>query len=403
MSETDVRDERLAQVLDRAVRDVRPSPAPERAIRRGGARRAAWLATSVATVSVFVAGAIWAATVVGSDERQPVDRSAPASFSAPEAPWTFEYPSAWSVATTSRAAPDLITNVLRTAVANAPIPHDAAYGPNSSANASSLFSDGGAVVLIERLWTHAMPLGGEDRGPGPFSDDAQNPGWTFRERARCEGTLCFHVVEWFGPAATPEERAAAAEVADSVRLADVDRWTETDGVFTTLHDEDDLFTVTYPADWAASDVPINDRVCSPFEILALATYPPRPGGEAVMDAQLPSHAVEDLGLNDILIWLNDAGSACGGGRRSDGGGPERPEHFEPSEPCEGWTQLCPEPTGRRLGGTQALQLIRGWWLGFDDAGRGFYVFVGMGEEAFADPARAQLAWDVLDSLRFLPR
>jgi len=27
----------------------------------------------------------------------------------------------------------------------------------------------------------------------------------------------------------------------------------------------------------------------------------------------------------------------------------------------------------------------------------------MGEGAFEDPARAQLAWDVLDSLRFLPR
>ena len=25
------------------------------------------------------------------------------------------------------------------------------------------------------------------------------------------------------------------------------------------------------------------------------------------------------------------------------------------------------------------------------------------EQAYADPARAQLAWDVLDSLRFLPR
>jgi len=403
MSDTDTRDERLAQVLDRAVRDVHPSPAPARAIHRGDARRAARLAAWVATVSVFVAGVLWAATMVGSDERQPADLSALASFSAPEAPWAFEYPSAWSVRTASRAAPDLITNVLRTTVADAPIPQDAVYGPNSSANASSLFGDGGAAVLIERLWTHAMPLGGEDRAPGPFADDAQNPGWTFRERSRCEGTLCFHVIEWLGPAASSEERAVAAEVADSVRLADVDRWRETDGVFTTLHDEDDLFTVTYPSDWMVSEVPINDRVCSPFEILALATYPLRPGGEAVMDAQLPSHAVEDLGTSDILIWLNDAGSACGGVRRSDGGGPERPEHFEPSEPCEGWTQFCPEPTGGRLEGTPGLQRIRGWWLGFDDTGRGFYVFVGMGEGAFEDPARAQLAWDVLDSLRFLPR
>jgi hypothetical protein len=31
------------------------------------------------------------------------------------------------------------------------------------------------------------------------------------------------------------------------------------------------------------------------------------------------------------------------------------------------------------------------------------VFVGMGEQAYANPARARLAWDVLNSLRFLPR
>ena len=31
------------------------------------------------------------------------------------------------------------------------------------------------------------------------------------------------------------------------------------------------------------------------------------------------------------------------------------------------------------------------------------MFVGMGEQAYANPARARLAWDVLNSLRFLPR
>jgi hypothetical protein len=148
-------------------------------------------------------------------------------------------------------------------------------------------------------------------------------------------------------------------------------------------------------------VPINDSVCQPFEILALATYPLRPGGEAVIDAQLPSNALEDLGPNDILIWINDSGNACGGERTSgDGSGfPERPGHFGPSEPCESWTRLCPEPSGQKLD----LGGVRAWWLGFADAGRGFYAFVGMGEQAYADQARSQLAWEVLDSLRILPR
>lgn len=400
MNETDIRDERLAGILDRAVRHVHPSFAPGRAVRRGGARRAARLAASLVTVAVFVAGAIWAAAVRPGSGTS-ADGSAIVTFAAADLPWTFEYPSTWAVRTEERVGPQLIANVLRTTVANAPIPPDAEYGPNSSANATSLFGDGGAVVLIQRLWTHAMPPGGEDQGPGAFVEDAQNPGWTFRERARCDGTLCFRLIEWFGPAASQEDRTRAAEIADSVRLAEVERWTESDGERTTLHDESDLFTVTYPVDWMASAEPINDWVCSPFEILALATYPLRPGGEAMMDAQLPSHAVEDLGPDDMLIWLNENGSTCGGVR--EGGDqsrfPERPAAFEPSNVCGDFDGLCPDPVGRETG----VPGIRGWWIAFRDGDRSFYVFVGMGEQAFSDPARAQQAWDVLDSLRFLPR
>ncbi|MEO8291782.1 MAG: hypothetical protein ABI635_01475 [Actinomycetota bacterium] len=294
-----------------------------------------------------------------------------------------------------RAGSELMTNILRTTVANLPVPADSRYGPNSSANATSLFGDTGAVVLIERLWTHAAPLSSENQGPGPFAEDAQNPGWSFRERVRCDGTLCFHAIEWLGPAASEEDRSAAAAVADSAGLANVERWTETDGIRTTLHDENDLFTVTYPNDWLVSDEPIQPNLSSPFEILALATYHLRPGGEAVIDFQLPSNAVEDLGPNDILIWLNDAGEG--------NGMPPRPSAFEPSTPCENWSRLCPEPKGDWMREfDQPIPGIHGWWLGFHDAGRQFYVFVGMGEQAYADPARAQLAWDVLDSLRFLP-
>lgn len=401
MNESDVRDERLAELLDRAVRGVHPAASPERVVRRGSWRRALRLTTAILTAVAFVGGVIWAAVIVGTGGGRPADESTIVSFTSPDAPWTFEHPSDWSVRTTERAGPELRTNILRTTVANVPIPSDADYGPNSSPNASSLFGDGGAVVLAERLWTHAAPLGSENQGPGSFVEDAQNPGWTLRERSRCDGTLCFHVIEWLGPAVSDEDRAAAAAIADSVRLGNVERWSETDGVRTTLHDENDLFTVTYPSDWIVSDEPINTWVCSPFEILALATYPLRPGGEAVIDAQLPSNAVDDMGPNDILIWVNDGGSACGGDRASgDGSGfPVRPERFGPSEPCVSWTRLCPEPSGRTL----TIPDIRAWWLGFSDAGRGFYVFVGMGEQAYANRARAQLAWEVLDSLRFLLR
>jgi hypothetical protein len=373
----------------------------DRVFRRSRVKRAI-----SATAAILVAGALGFASVAAvrlfvaptSQGRAPASESSIAEFTSPDAPWTFDYPSGWGVETTRRASPELIANVLRTTIVNGPLPEGAGeYGPNSGGNSefTSALGDEGVVVLVERFWSHASSIGNEPRGPAAFVEDAQSPGWTYRERFRCEGTLCFSVIEWHGPSASDEDQAAAAAIAESVRLANVERWTETDGERTTLHDENDSFTVTYPNDWLVSDEPIQPNLSSPFEILALATYPLRPGGEAVIDFQLPSNAVEDLGPNDILIWLNDAGEG--------NGMPERPSAFEPSTPCENWSRLCPEPEGDLQGFDQPLPGIHGWWLGFHDDKRRFYVFVGMGEQAYADPARAQLAWDVLDSLRFLAR
>jgi hypothetical protein len=392
---TDRRDERLAEILESALGDLHPVPEPEGAIRRGTKRRITRSLASLATVAVFVGATIWAATVVRSDDLELP--GATVTFASTEASWTFEHPSGWSVRTERSAGPERIVNMLRTTITNRPLPQDTrTFGPNSGGNSefTSALGDTAVVVLVERFWSHATPLSGEPRGPGGFAEDAQSPGWTFRERARCEGTLCFHVIEWVGPDASADDRDRAAAIAQSVRLSDTERWTETDGERTTLHDEVDRFTVTYPSDWIVADEAVNTWLSSPAEILALATYPLRPGGEAVNDAQVPSEAIEDLGPNDVFIWLLDASD--------DEGFPPRPGGFEPSEPCQGdnWDELCPEPEGR---GPLDIPGIRSWWLGFHDAGRGFYVFVGMGEQVYADPARAAQAWDVLDSLRFLPR
>jgi hypothetical protein len=395
---SDVRDEPLGEALDGVVRSMVPEPSFDRVMRRGSRRRLARLAAAYAMVAVFVVGAVWAGALVRSGREAPPVPASIVTFTSSEVPWTFELPSDWNSETTRSEGPELRVNVLRTTVANHPLPEGvSAFGPNSGADdpVVSALGDDGAAVIVRRLWGHAAPLGCDEWGPRAFADDASNPGWEFRERHRSEGTLCFAVLEWFGPEASAEDRAAAGVVADSVRLADLERWSETDGERITLHDEDDGFAVTYPADWITSDEPINAWVSSPFEILALATYPPRPGGEAVADFQLPSNAIEDLGPNDILIWVNESGDA--------GGFAKRPLRFEPSEPCGGddWTRLCQEPSGD----TSRLSIpgIHAWWFGFHDAGRGFYVFVGMGEQAYRDQARAGLAWEVLDSLRFLPR
>jgi hypothetical protein len=169
------------------------------------------------------------------------------------------------------------------------------------------------------------------------------------------------------------------------------RWTETTEASVTLHDADDGFSVAYPLDWVPSEVPVNTWVSSPFEILALATYPLRPGGHGVTDGQVPSNAIDDLGPDDVFIWVNDGGEGDGF--------PPRPDSLDHAALCGGAELLCRDLEGRDLG----IPDVRAWWFYFEDHGRGIYVFVAMGEDAFQDPARSQAAWDVVNSLGFMPR
>jgi hypothetical protein len=165
---------------------------------------------------------------------------------------------------------------------------------------------------------------------------------------------------------------------------------------TVYRDDQDGLSVVVPPGWQVAVEPLNTWVSDPHEILSMGTYALRPGGQAVTDFQLPSHAIDDLGPNDLLIWLNESGS----GPR---GFPPRPDRFAPSRSCDNWTELCAEPTGTAVrAGDERAPDIRGWWLGFHDAGRGFYVFVGMGAQAYADPMRAKTPWEILDSLSFDP-
>jgi hypothetical protein len=126
MSDSDIRDEPLAELLDQAVRGVHPAMSPERAIRRGNRRRGLRVAASILTVLTFLCGAVLAAVIIRSGGGKPADGSTTVQFASPEAPWTFEYPSAWSVRTVDRAGPKFTANTLRTTVADVPIPADSA-------------------------------------------------------------------------------------------------------------------------------------------------------------------------------------------------------------------------------------------------------------------------------------
>ncbi len=69
MTEPDVRDGRLGDLLEGAVRDVVPEGDVRRVLRRGALRRALPIAAAVVTAVAFVAVALSAATIVG-DRRQ---------------------------------------------------------------------------------------------------------------------------------------------------------------------------------------------------------------------------------------------------------------------------------------------------------------------------------------------
>jgi hypothetical protein len=163
---------------------------------------------------------------------------------------------------------------------------------------------------------------------------------------------------------------------------------------TVYRDDQAGFSVTVPPGWQVAAEPLNTWVSDPHEILSMGTYPLRPGGEAVIDAQVPSHAVEDMGPSDVFIWLNERTPA---GR----GLPDRPTAFSPEALCQSGSPAGGSP-GCVPGLAQGIEGIRAWWTYFQDNGRGFYLFVGMGEQAYQDPARQQQAWDVLNSLSFDP-
>lgn len=397
----DVRDEAIGAVLERAaigIESVRVEGLPE-VLRRGDRRRAARFTAIGLSIAVFVGAVSWAGLELrGGGE--PVDVGN-RTFVTSAAPWTFEYPSGWSTKTTRETDPDHIANLLRTTIVNGPMPPEGGqYGPSAGGNEAltAELGDGGAIVIVERFWGGAASVSRDDyhpRGPGAFVEDVQSPGWTFRERSRCEGTLCFNVLEWFGPGASHADRKAAASAADSVRLGVVDRWIETDGVHSTLHDEQHNYVVTYPADWIVADENLTPWLGSPSEILSLGTFPLRVSehpddGFRLFDASVAPVALQDMHSNDVFISLQESTAVFAGSTE------HRPDHFGPLG-CDESIYGCrpseelPEPWREAP--------FRAWWVPFEDSGRAFYLFVAIGSEA--TPEQRQQAWAVADSLAFV--
>ena len=142
-------------------------------------------------------------------------------------PWSISAPSDWHVETRIFApGPRSIVGVARTAVASVRyVPSRRAPRPNSRRGATAELGPDGAVVYLLRLWHPAGRLwdprpDGEERrvGPSRWHDDAQNPGWVFRERKVCLSSECVSVIEWHGPQATSAHVSYLERISSSLEL-----------------------------------------------------------------------------------------------------------------------------------------------------------------------------------------
>ena len=158
----------------------------------------------------------------------------PSVFVSDQTPWSFVPPPDWHVVTVrSKPDADLITGVLRTYVASVGYDFDfGSPGPNSGAGASRVLGRSTVVVIVQYLWSPPEEAIGwtasssttEVRPPTEWHDDAQNPGWMFRERRVCAGDGCISALEWHGPEASDEAVALGQGMTESIELAA--NWTD---------------------------------------------------------------------------------------------------------------------------------------------------------------------------------
>jgi hypothetical protein len=145
-------------------------------------------------------------------------------------------------------------------------------------------------------------------------------------------------------------------------------------------DEARGFTVTYPETWQRAPSRLTPFLADPLELLALGTYPLRPGGDRC--AHEPVNAVEDLGPRDALLVIFERAQPY-----DDAGYP--PRKGAP-ELVAGTNRACVPDANRSDA-----------WLSFGESGRAFYALLALGADASAE-TRAELV-AIYDSIVFEPR
>ncbi|MEX0755025.1 MAG: hypothetical protein WD556_07910 [Actinomycetota bacterium] len=389
----DERDEGLGDLLDRAVRGIGVEGVPSHVVRRGSRRRVGTVLAAVTITAVFVAGVGFAATQVGRDAHpSPASSQGWTTLSAPDIPWTTPVPPGWRVGVSRFVGgPHYIIQALRASfVTNAAI-----GAPRSFRSFGGPFRDGApgdtVVVMVDESVGQ-----GEDRPTDlTFNRVHRIPGaegWTSRDGKICSEWGCVRVYLEQGPDASRSDIDTATRVAEGVKP---ERVAPSPTTLTPLirYEDQDLqaagFSLRYPAGWVVADDPLTDLRA---EIVSIGTYDLQPGGRSRegLDAVIPA-ALDGLGADDVFITVQEYQEYKGA--RAANARP-RPASFSAQAVCA--DQRCLD--GRRLG----FDGMRAWWISFEDAasGRTLSALVAMGETAFADPARNDAAWEVLDSVEF---
>lgn len=386
----DVRDERLGEVLDAAIRDLEPAAASRSSdvFRRGSRRRAARWTAIVAAIAIFVGGVGWASLLLREGRTSSGAGSWTSIGSLETTGWTLRAPSDWRMQDLSACpnAPERTGVVLTTADFEFLHPDGLEPGCQGRFVLAGFPTDGIALAL-EPVGDFGVFPTPPPETMFPLSLDRLRPSGGIRGGPResaLEITIHREMVlilrTWVGPNAPPSDVQRLAEIVGSLDVAGAIRWT-------TFRDEERGFEVTYPEDWLLADTNLTPVLSDPHEILSIGTYPLRPGGKACIDAYLPGDALQDLGARDVFITVQESSRGSGG--------PARPESFGP-----GAARLAVD--GLPACDTYEPIPMRGWWFAFGDQGRSFYAFLSLGPEAAGDATIREAAWQVLDSLSFDP-
>lgn len=399
----DVRDEALGAVLDGAALGIEPMPRDglQEVLRRGNRRRSARFTTIGAAVAVFSGAIAWAGLTLPREiARIPADISEWRTFASLEADrWTVQVPPPWHIQTLE---PCRLSAIQRGAiVTNVDFEfrnRDGALPGCGGPYVWAGFPRDGVALAVQPYVRFGLAISGPAT-PFPLTPDLLHQSGAVRGgpsesyvfiRIPGEDYPLAIVSRWVGPDASAADVVALDRMLASLQLRSGDRWTEIVGELTTLHDEKDNYVVTYPSDWIVADENLTPWLSSPWEILSLGTFPLRisedpEDGLRIWDAPVVPAALEDMTSEDALVSLQEAGLGGFGDRY------RRPATFGPRGCEESILECTPQEDPFNVP-------FDAWWIPFKDAGRGFYLFVAIGDEA--TPELRDQAWAVADSLAF---